>query len=132
MSEVVQFPAKSEDIWVCQCGCGTFELLAVGTARCAACETPAGAEQGGWNPPKNAPEWIGDPPIMDLHGNGSESFARVRMAQIVKDQDVSVIVIARDNGTVHAWSSAETPEQLAWVKERLAAASDLLLRQSDE
>jgi uncharacterized Zn finger protein (UPF0148 family) len=119
-------------IWVCGCGCSTFELLSDGKVRCAMCEDVTEAENGGWHPPEDAPEWEGEPPVRDLNGNGSVEFARAAMVRYAKAKEATMIIVADEDGSIHAWSAAETDEQIAWVKSKLEQAAQLLSKNFDK
>ena len=131
MSNVTPFQSKVEYLWVCSCGCSTFELLDTGHARCAACAVCAPEEQGGWYAPEDASEWVGDAPVRDVQGNGSVEFARRRVAQLAQEPDVVATIVVRSDGTVHSWSSAETAAQFSWLRRQLVAAYRSIRRMGD-
>lgn len=131
MGEVVDIPEKKKDqenqmIWVCSCGCSTFELSIKAIAHCSACGAPTIDEDGGWHVPAVERKWQGEEPFQDICGNGSLEFAKRRMAQRVTDPGTCLIVVATEDGSVSAWSRAETQEQLDWVDEKLDDAFELV------
>ena len=113
-------------VWICQCGCSTFYLVEDGSTECAACDTVVSGEQGGWAPPKTTEEWDGPEPFAAVQGNNSEGFARRRMSNLANEPDAVALVVVREGGTVHAWSSADSEERIAWVERRLSDAGDLI------
>ena len=130
---VVSLPKKPALMWVCGCGCATFELHGDGLARCALCMEVAEAERegSGWfegSLPEMAASFEGDSPMRDLHGNGSLEFARRLAAKRASYDDAIVNITVRSCGTIYAWSGAETEEQYAWVQEQLTTAKALLDR----
>ena len=129
MGEVVGLPiAKDRRIWVCDCGCSTFCLLDDGTAECAACEVLADVDGSGWS------KWTAEShhdegdAFRDVQGNGSIEFARRRIAGMAQDEDATLIVVVKTNGTIQAWSEAETKAQFAWARRKLRQAADLFKR----
>jgi hypothetical protein len=128
MSEVVSLPTRPEVVWVCACGCSTFELMGDGAARCATCLSQTDAEQGGWHAPDSAPEWDGDAPVRDIQGNGSVEFARRRLTQLSSADDAVAVIVIREDGTLHAWSNVETQEQFSWLKRQMIKVYRLITR----
>lgn len=47
MSDIVQFPKPQLQIYICECGCSTFNLLSDGNVQCAACDLWK-PDEGGW------------------------------------------------------------------------------------
>lgn len=130
---VVSFPSATDVIWVCDCGCSTFRLVSDGTAECANCAAIVTGADGSWfSEIADAPMCDDDRvPFKDVQGNNSVEFARARMSRLANDADMAAIVLVRDGGTIHAWFSAETDEQVDWTRRRLADASDLIGRKHD-
>lgn len=112
-------------IWICACGCSTFELSSDGTAQCAFCHHTREAD-GGWLRQEMEPEWDGDAPVANVRGNGSVEFARRVTAKRAMADDAVTVVVIRNEGNIHVWSDLETDEQVAWAKRRLDDASRLL------
>lgn len=135
MSEVVKFGPKAPKdpmIWVCECGCSTFELLSDNTVRCPVCETVSPSPDGGWYAPDTDKTWEGkDPdegPIRDISGNSSVEFARARLRKLASDDEAVGVCVFKADGSVHAWSMVETAEQLQWFREKLDIAYDITAR----
>jgi hypothetical protein len=125
MSEVIPLrPEKEPLVWVCQCGCSTFELLSTSEVRCPVCSVVSSAE-GAWYAPDSDKEWDGEAPIRDISGNGSVEFARHQLIHHAKDDESCAIVVFNIGGSLHTWSMVENREQLEWFKEKLAIAYDL-------
>lgn len=128
MGEVVSIGPKEPRIWVCNCGCSTFSLLDDGTAECAACEALSDVDGSGWS------KWTAESrhdegdAFRDVQGNGSVDFARRRIAGMAQDEDAALLVVVKTNGTIQAWSEAETKEQFAWARRKLRQAADLFKR----
>lgn len=123
MSEVVDFPGKR--IFVCLCGCSTWELLEDGTTRCAACEKVT-LDGGSWFDERPEARECSDPPFRDIQGNGSVDFPRRRVVTLAADDDVALIIVAKHGGHVSVWSMAETADQFAWVRRKMKVATGLL------
>jgi len=141
MSKVVKFDPKkpkaantagTPKIWVCACGCSTFELLSTHMLHCPVCETVSASPDGGWYTLDTDKMWQGDTPdatpIRDISGNGSVEFARARLRKYAADDDVAAILVFKEDGAVHAWSAVETREQLEWLKQKLDVAYELTTR----
>lgn len=126
MSDVVKFPTKHKEpmIWVCNCGCSSFELLSDATARCALCGVIS--ENGGWHTPDTDLIWDGDPPMREVSGNGDPEFAKRVTAKRVLDPGVVLAVVLKENGTISAWTNVETEEQRDWVDRQLGRVRPML------
>ncbi|WP_212525860.1 hypothetical protein [Actibacterium sp. MT2.3-13A] len=128
MSEVVNFvPPKV--VWVCCCGCSTFELRGDGEAECANCGAFASADDGNWYDRikgGQARDESADEPFKDIQGNGSVEFARARIARLAADCDAVAIVVVKDDGRLHAWYEASSEDQVQWTVGRLDEAKGLL------
>lgn len=132
-NNVVALPAAAPDdtyVWVCRCGCSTFQLYTDGIIECAMCFETHDADAGGWAPPPADRKWEGDTPVQDVAGNGSEEFARRRIQSVASEPDAAAIIVVREN-TSHAWSKCETPEQYAWLEKQMANALDMLKRREN-
>lgn len=121
---VVTLPTTSPVIWICWCGCSTFELHASGAAHCASCGIEV-VGAGGWYMPPRDEVWDGDAPFQDVQGNGSTDFARRRIADQAQAEDVVALVVVRANGGVSTWGANSTPEDLPWLRRRFADAMRL-------
>ncbi len=96
MTNIIPLKAKEDKtaplIWVCQCGCSTFELLSTSEVRCPACDTLSPSPDGAWYAPETDAKWDGDPPMQDISANGDVDFARRRTVQQAEDDDTCVVV----------------------------------------
>ena len=129
MAEIVEFARKTR-IWVCRCGCTSFELMSDGGALCALCGTPRTGDGplGGWLRTDDDPDWDADrlPPVRQIGGNGDPDFAKRVTARRLEHPDVVAVVILREEGRIHTWSNLETDEQVGWAGRRLAESLHLL------
>lgn len=140
MSEIIQLKGKKEPsppkIWVCLCGCSTFELLSTAEVRCPVCLLTSPAPDGGWTPDPEAADWQGkdenDAPIRDISGNGSIEFARHMLLNHAKDPEACAIIVFKLSGSVHAWSMAETQEQLEWLRQKLDIAYEISAKKLED
>lgn len=135
MSEIIPLPQKQRRLWICQCGCSSFDLLDDGSASCAACEEPAHSDAGGWftdvDSGSDRPEGL-DPPFNDIQGNGSVEFARRRIEAMTRGSDVVGIVCLRSNGAISTWTEADTGERVRWVCDQLDAAKALFSKHNKD
>lgn len=120
---VIQFPGKEPEtvpepmLWVCECGCCSFELLSDETAICALCRKPT--DSGGWARPETEDLWEGKEPVREVSGNGDPDFAKLVMSRRIMDQNVLLVALVREDGLVSTWTCAEGPAQVEWVLEKL-------------
>jgi hypothetical protein len=123
MSEVIPFknakPLPEIKVWVCLCGCCTFEMLSDSTARCAMCAGVIAGEEGGWHAPDVDTVWDGDAPVRDVYGNGCEDFARRLVVRYAEDPDACAVLVFSHDGAIKTWCAVETPEQLEWFYRKL-------------
>ena len=121
MADIKSFPKKTEAktepkparIWVCNCGCCTFELLETGETRCAVCSATE-AHGGGWHTNPHEQEWAGDSPMKDIRGQDEVSFVKSLMKSRIEDDSAALVVMLEKSGRLHTWSVAETKEQSDW------------------
>ena len=125
MSDVIKLPSKQERIWVCSCGCSTFELLEVGGARCSLCSTDVEGA-GTWFGTDPAAGDAAEPPVRDVQGNGSVDFVRRHMQEKAKGDDCALMVLAFEDGSVSVWSPAESDDEKNWAYRRLSDACALI------
>ena len=135
MSEVIVFKGKNEAeapevreealVWVCGCGCSTFELLSDGHVRCAVCEEVSEAENGGWEPPDTDAEWDG-PVKRDIQYNGNPDFAKRKLQKHAEDPETCTIIVFKTSGSVHTWAMVDTQEQFDWFKDNMDIATTLV------
>ncbi|WP_299830641.1 hypothetical protein [uncultured Roseobacter sp.] len=119
---VVEFTRPQHQVWVCLCGCSSFALRSDGGTECQNCGEQD--NDGGWHIPKGG-QWEGDEPVADIQGNGSVEFAMARVKRLAADDDVALVAIAKEDGRLHLWGGAETPEQEEWVKQKLIELCEL-------
>ena len=122
---IVEFPKPLNRVWVCNCGCSTFELYDDETHACSACGTRSDNEGRWFTPPDDAPE-TDDEPFRDVHGNGSTEFARRRLQQMASDDDAALLVVRKLDGQVSVWAAVETADQRDWCVEGVETAIDLM------
>lgn len=130
---VLAFPKAKPLIWVCNCGCATFELRDDGKAVCAVCgDHPVGYSGGWYEDIKDGKPRPDDAPgaIFNTHGNGSVEFARRRTAQIASKDDVVTIVVLRADGQVTTWSGIDRPSRVKWMRSKLKQAAGLIADQA--
>ncbi|TNC05553.1 hypothetical protein [Paracoccus marcusii] len=130
MADIVQLQQPQPMTWVCECGCSTFTLLSDGTAQCAGCDADHEALGSGWLDRSKDRRTLYEEAdtFTDVQGNGSTIFARRRIARIAADEDAAMIVVAKEDGRISAWSIAETEDQVAWAHKKLTQAADLIGR----
>lgn len=134
MADIHQLRQPAPRIWICDCGCSTFELLSNGTARCAACDADHEGVGSGWldrSEDRRSPHAEKET-FADVQGNGSVEFARRRVAQMASDENAVLLVVAREDGSLSAWSKAERAEQFAWAEEKLKQATALVTRKAED
>jgi hypothetical protein len=127
MAEVIFFDQPALKIWVCGCGCASFDLMSDGSAKCSLCGE-WDTEEGGWfRDVVDRPD-VGDDvnPVKDIHGNGSVDFARRRAQKVASDPDARLVVSACQEGAVTVWSNVESEDQRSWAIERLQQAIALI------
>lgn len=129
MADIKTFPKKEEPrpprVWVCNCGCLTFELLETGETRCALCSTISD-HGGAWYRYPDDKEWTGDSPMRDIRGNDGIPFVKSLMKSRIDDESAALVVVLERSGRLHTWSAAETKEQSNWQLEELKRVDELL------
>lgn len=130
---VVEIPKKAPRIWICDCGCSTFELLESGWAQCASCADDL--EHGTWfekiKGGKARPE-DAEEPFSDIQGNGSVDFAMHSARRAASQADLKVLVAVNAEGKVTAWTGAETKNQIEWVLDRIDQGRALIAAWPDK
>lgn len=111
-------------LWVCDCGCSTFEIREDASICCAHCAVISQTELGGWYSPEA--KAAAEPERFVVAGNGCVDFVRRRLSKTMMDDDVVGLVMIRDEGTVSFWHTADTPERVKWFKRRLKQAKRIL------
>lgn len=96
--------------------------------RCANCDVETDSEAGGWvrEPDDEVREHDAGLVFGDVQGNGSVEFARRRITQMVSRDDVTAIVLVREDGRIQTWTRVETTEQMDWLTRRMKQAMKLL------
>lgn len=121
--------APADQIWVCgHCGQSVFELYRDGTTGCRGCghrgEHPNGAWEN-WEPTAEPPDRVTrTTTVFD-----SASFAQRSIINSI-DDEISVLVIAKDDGMIRAWSAynhESSHEAKTTVRYLLAQAASLIL-----
>lgn len=126
MSDNVFVMLRDPNVWVCNCGCSTFELRSDGTAACAACDTVQDADGAGWSSWTAQSSKSEDEAFRDIQGNGSVDFARRRVAQMASDDTTTTLIVIRRDGSLSTWSEVETAEQMEWLRRKLDQAATLV------
>lgn len=132
MAEIISLPTATAEtyIWVCECGCTSYELLSNDTALCALCGTQRIGDDpvGGWYRKDTDPDWDADrlPPVRQIGGNGEADFAKRVTIRRMEHPDVVAVVVLREDGAVHTWSRIETHEQVEWAGRRFAESLPML------
>lgn len=130
MSDVIKFPTSDATrIWVCDCGCSTFELLSTGDTQCASCGEVS-SNEGGWFTPDSDNEWNGETPVRDVKANGCVDFSRRKLVQYAQSSDACTILVVDADGSVHLWTEVSTPEQLEWLRRKFDQAHDIAARET--
>lgn len=126
MSNIVNLTPPPVKIWVCNCGCTTFELASDGTTTCAACFNVS-SDHGGWAPrPEQASTVPQEGQFRSTRGNDSVDFARRFTLRKANAESACVIMSAIDDGSISVWANAETSEQIEWAVRRLEDAVKVL------
>lgn len=112
---VVSFPKREAEaaIFVCGCGCASFELNGDGTATCRTCRTVP--HEGGWKTRgPDDPVFDGDVAFSD--GGNGDGFAERKIKRDV--QKAEWIICGTWEGRIMSWADGfiETPEQEAWLR----------------
>ena len=132
MAEIISLPSATQEtyIWVCECGCTSFELMSDDTAVCALCGTQRIGDDpvGGWYRKDTDPDWDADrlPPVRQIGGNREADFAKRVTIRRMEHPDVVAVVVLREDGAVHTWSRIETHEQVEWAGRRFAESLPML------
>jgi hypothetical protein len=125
---ITEFPKPEKVIWVCTCGCATFELLADGGATCAACDDGWHPSNGAWYvKPDEAPEAVTDtPPVREIYGNNDEDFMRKRMTQMIATAPLALVVLPKGDDKTMTWTSATTRADFELMEEWLEHIKDTI------
>lgn len=114
-------PAPPKAIFVCNCGCASFELASTGEAICRNCQSIAG-DDGGWleNLPTSSVLYEGDGVAFSDGGNCSD-FAERKAKRDASSADW--LIFGSYKGRVQAWCHEfiDTPEREKWLSDGVAA-----------
>lgn len=115
---VVSFPKREDPdmIFVCNCGCATFELHADGRATCRGCHSVA--DDGGWKVRGEGDQTFDGPVSFSDAGNSGDFAER----KIKRDaQKAEWIICGTWEGRIMSWcdSFIETPEQEEWLRQNV-------------
>jgi hypothetical protein len=115
---VVNFPKREEPdaIWVCNCGCASFELHADGCATCRSCRSVV--DEGGWKTrAEGDAEHEGEVSFSDA-GNDA-TFAERKIKR--EAQGAHWIICGTYEGRIMSWSEGfiETPDQEEWLRKNV-------------
>jgi hypothetical protein len=112
---VVSFPKRQEPdmIFVCNCGCASFELHADGRASCRSCH--AVADEGGWKV-RDPYDLTFEGPVSFADGGNSDDFAERKIKRDV--QKAEWIIFGTWEGRIMSWADSfiETQEQEEWLR----------------
>lgn len=122
-------PLFREEIWVCECGCATFQLYANGSAKCAHCMGVVEGSGSWFEEISSVSSRTDKTPFTDIFGNGSSDFSRARIARLAAAKDLVMMALAMEDGTVTVWNAAQTPEQARWVVRKMRQLKRLMRRQ---
>lgn len=115
--EVITLPVGKNRLWVCGCGCATFELRGDGAALCAACGTETA--QGGWAPVKDRPVWGGGGIDRVTRGNDDPAFARRYVGNAVHYEDTMFVAVVGSDGTALTWRDDSNDDLSNTLADRL-------------
>ena len=131
MDNVVSIAKPDVMIFVCNCGCSSFSLLSDGSTECSACNTLDADQAGAWADHSGDKTLHEGDVFVDVQGNNSVEFARKRIGLLASDDDVALVLVAKDGGSVHAWCKSETEGEMQWMREKLQVGGDLIENASD-
>jgi hypothetical protein len=120
MTEVLSFVPKRPNIFVCNCGCSSFEFYNDGSVTCALCFERIDSLSGAWDVPAaplRPPE--ADARVREVSGNGDAAFARRVILRRGEGEDAVAVIVIRDDGSTHLWTSVDTRERTQWLKRRI-------------
>ena len=128
MTEIVSFPSPERLIWVCDCGCSTFNLFSDGMAACSLCQAPVTGAMDGWQSRTESAKAREEPltSMSDYQGNGSPEFALALIRKTASDPDVKLVIVATGDSRTRVWAAADTQPEMEWTKDRITDAIGLL------
>lgn len=141
---VIQFPGgpaapEAEDpmIFICRCGCSSFELRSDGTTECCNCGTVSGdADEGGkvgWLKLLPGPDRIVEMPengVRKVTRIGSADTALKRVLGDANVTDTIAVAVFQADGRVRSWGSEEwySNIQPEWLERHIDSFRDMLLQ----
>lgn len=134
MADVVQFPDRADGpsdhdyLWICPCGCVTFEVRGDGSFVCANCAETSDVDQGGWF--KQGEPEIDCAEERVVRGNDPDDirFLRQRISRMVLEEDTCGVVVIRQDGGITFMEDACTDDRKSWYRRRLNQAKKMLGR----
>lgn len=124
MSDVVAFPKKEREIFICECGCVSFLIFDDGSAACTSCENVMSGEVGSWLEEVKEVSAV-DVPEKNISGNGSLDFHLAYMRRQVASDDVAAILVIKTSGQISVWGDAEGEDQRDWLRRYLDSAVEM-------
>lgn len=125
MSDIIDLKAVRESIgnvqdepqvWVCGCGCRTFELWSDHTERCALCAAIVTGHEGGWYKlTESDARWEGGSPAVNVNVNNCVHFVRHQLAEKSLDDNICAIVLVDDDARISTWTNITSPHQMKWL-----------------
>jgi hypothetical protein len=126
---IVQFPPKEDPmVWVCECGCATFQLLSTSEIRCASCEKVSNTE-GNWAVDHDAE--VTDAQPFRCISVGSVDFARERTLRKAADPGSLLIASISSQGRLTTWVGLPDDAdegQKDWFRRNINDLTELCLR----
>lgn len=133
MSDIIPFtkkeqaPPEDPNIFVCRCGCSSFEFYSDGSVKCALCSQHMDSLSGEWEVPEAPLRPVdADPRVREVSANGDEDFARRVILKRGETPDVVAIVVVREDGSTHMWTNVEDQEQRNWLMRRIEESRGML------
>ncbi len=135
---VIPFRPKTEQkpepegpaIAMCDCGCITHFVREDGVFECASCGTERDDLNTVWlDRMKDAPRKQESPetPMLSVIDIGPPDAAFRRLVASIRPQETVAVVVVTRAGTVRTWDvEIATPEQKAWLKEKLDTAFNVI------
>lgn len=124
---VIDFPTNQ--IWVCLCGCLTFNLRRDGSTECAAC---GNREDGGtWTDKADSGYSAPATQFSRIVSEQDEVFTRARYAKLVKSSpDLCVVALVDADGRVRVWQARDLSPRAerGWLNRALKSARDMLVQ----
>jgi hypothetical protein len=129
---VIQLPQKRKDddlIFVCNCGCTSFQVIGDGSLACANCENTMERDlPGRWYDSGDVIVDKKEDHFSSFGGNDHEFSERLAKKN-AGAPDVTWIIHGNDEGRVTSWGRNfyDTPERVKWIKDQVQTGLDLAL-----